>query len=227
MLLAGGERRRPARRPLNAKHFFWAPGQSPRAPSPTRPRTTSSTTAATPAPARSASRRSRPSTSIYWGPEWAAGFQTADTDGKLYLEQDAAELPQLVLRRASAAARGQASRRSTAAASLPGSTSCVGGTGFVTNPKHQLKGVWTDPTPVPADIVTLGLAENLVDDPIATEASAPRRTSATTRSDVHHPDAAAHDRDRRSPSTAATTRRRRASTASGTRTGSSTRSSRG
>src|SRR4029079_6860452 len=53
---------------------------------------------------------------------------------------------------------------------LVGSTSCVGGAGFVTNPKKQLKGVWTDPTPVPDDIVTLGLAENLVDDPIAAEA---------------------------------------------------------
>ena len=52
----------------------------------------------------------------------------------------------------------------------PGSTSCVGGAGFVTNPTHQLKGVWTDAAPVPDDIVTLGLAENLVDDPIAQEA---------------------------------------------------------
>ena len=53
---------------------------------------------------------------------------------------------------------------------LIGAMSCVGGTGFVTNPKHQLKGVWTDPTPVPSDIVALGLAENLVNDPIAAEA---------------------------------------------------------
>src|SRR5436189_117519 len=53
---------------------------------------------------------------------------------------------------------------------LPGSTNCAGGGGFVTNPKGQLKGVWTDPTPVPDDIVTLGLAQNLVDDPIASEA---------------------------------------------------------
>jgi hypothetical protein len=53
-----------------------------------------------------------------------------------------------------------------------GTTSCAGlpGAEDVTNPKHQLKGVWTDPTPVPADIVALGLAENLVDDPIAMEA---------------------------------------------------------
>ena len=51
-------------------------------------------------------------------------------------------------------------------------TSCAGipGADFITNPKHQLKGVWTDPTPVPDAIVNLGLAENLVDDPIAMEA---------------------------------------------------------
>ena len=30
--------------------------------------------------------------------------------------------------------------------------------------------MWTNPTPVPDDIVTLGLAENLVDDPLAMEA---------------------------------------------------------
>ena len=54
---------------------------------------------------------------------------------------------------------------------LIGSTNCVGGAGFVTDPKQQLKGVWTDPSAVPSDIVTLGLAENLVDDPLASEAA--------------------------------------------------------
>jgi hypothetical protein len=44
------------------------------------------------------------------------------------------------------------------------------GAQFVNNPGGQLKGVWTDPSPVPSDIITLGLAENLVDDPIANEA---------------------------------------------------------
>jgi serine protease len=53
-----------------------------------------------------------------------------------------------------------------------GVTSCAGipGADYVTNPKNQLKGVWTDPTPVPDDIITLGLAQNLVDDPLAMEA---------------------------------------------------------
>ena len=53
---------------------------------------------------------------------------------------------------------------------LAGSLNCAGGGGFVTNPKGQLKGAWTDPSAVPDDIVTLGLAQNLVDDPIASEA---------------------------------------------------------
>jgi hypothetical protein len=55
---------------------------------------------------------------------------------------------------------------------LAGATTCAGAPGaeYITNPKRQLKGVWTDPTPVLDDIVTLGLSENLVDDPIATEA---------------------------------------------------------
>jgi hypothetical protein len=53
-----------------------------------------------------------------------------------------------------------------------GTTSCAGipAADFITNPKHQLKGVWTDPTPVPDAIAAIGLAQNLVDDPIAMEA---------------------------------------------------------
>ena len=65
-----------------------------------------------------------------------------------------------------------------------GTTSCAGieGADYITNPKHQLKGVWTDPTPVPDEIVTLGLAENLVDDPLAMEA---QRASAHFTYDPH------------------------------------------
>jgi hypothetical protein len=53
-----------------------------------------------------------------------------------------------------------------------GTTNCaaIGGGTYVTNPISQLKGVWTDMTPVPSDIVALGLTENLVDDPIVMEA---------------------------------------------------------
>jgi serine protease len=53
-----------------------------------------------------------------------------------------------------------------------GSFSCAGQTSaqFVTNPTGQLKGTWTDPTPVPAEIVTTGLAENQTNDPLEAEA---------------------------------------------------------
>jgi hypothetical protein len=52
------------------------------------------------------------------------------------------------------------------------STSCEGNKGarYITNPKNQLKGVWIDPSPISDPIVTSGLAENLTNDPIATEA---------------------------------------------------------
>src|SRR5579859_6585497 len=35
---------------------------------------------------------------------------------------------------------------------------------------QQLKGVWTDPAAVPSDIIALGLAENVADDPLSAEA---------------------------------------------------------
>jgi hypothetical protein len=106
---------------------------------------------------------------VWWGTEWAGGFQTADTDGTLYSSKTLQNYLSSLFQNIGGSpwANIQTQYCNTL---LAGSTSCVGGAGFVTNPKKQLKGVWTDPTPVPDDIVTLGLAENLVDDPIAAEA---------------------------------------------------------
>ena len=108
---------------------------------------------------------------IWWGPQWATGFQTADTNGKLY----SSKTLQTYLNTFFAGVGGSpwAGVQTQYCRGVPvGTTSCTGlaGAEYVTNPKHQLKGVWTDPTPVPSDIVTLGLSENLVDDPIAVEA---------------------------------------------------------
>jgi hypothetical protein len=106
---------------------------------------------------------------VFWGPQWAAGFATADTDGKLFSSKTLQSYVASFF--SNVGGSGWANIQTQYCNGvLPGSTSCVGGTGFITNPKHQLKGVWTDPTPVPDDIVTLGLAQNLVDDPIAAEA---------------------------------------------------------
>jgi len=50
--------------------------------------------------------------------------------------------------------------------------SCTGQSGaqYITNPARQLKGTWTDPTPVPADIVTTALVSNFTTDPLEAEA---------------------------------------------------------
>jgi hypothetical protein len=106
---------------------------------------------------------------VYWGPDWSTGFQTADTDGKLYSSRTLQNYLNSFFQNVGGSAWAGVQTQ-YCKGTLVGSTSCVGGTGFIGNPKRQLKGVWTDPTPVPADIVTLGLAENLVDDPIAGEA---------------------------------------------------------
>jgi serine protease len=108
---------------------------------------------------------------IYWGPDWATGFNVQDINGRTFSSKTLQSYLNSFFGNVGgtpwAAVQTQYCRGVPA-----GTTSCAGmpGAEFVTNPKHQLKGVWTDPTPVPDDIVTLGLAENLVDDPIAMEA---------------------------------------------------------
>ncbi len=108
---------------------------------------------------------------VYWGTEWANGFTTNDTDGTPYssktLQTYLNSFFTNVGGSAWAAVQTQYCRNVA-----PGATTCAGtpSAQYITNPKHQLKGVWTDPTPVPSDIVTLGLAQNLVDDPLAMEA---------------------------------------------------------
>lgn len=106
---------------------------------------------------------------VWWGPEWKTGFTTADTSGALYSSKVLQTYVQSFFQNVGGSPWANIQTQYCADA-LAGATNCVGGAGFVTNPKGQLKGVWTDPTPVPSDIVTLGLAENLVDDPIASEA---------------------------------------------------------
>jgi len=106
---------------------------------------------------------------IWWGPEWAQGFNTMDTNGSMYTSKTLQNYLQSFFGNVGGSPWANIQTQYCAYA-LAGATNCVGGGGFVTNPTHQLKGVWTDPTPVPNDIVTLGLAENLVDDPIASEA---------------------------------------------------------
>ncbi|HEY8029184.1 MAG TPA: hypothetical protein VIE38_06705, partial [Gaiellaceae bacterium] len=153
----------------NPKHFFWAPGQ---APSGTVADSTSNDLIYHGGNAGSGAIgvETKPAVYlVYWGPEWASGFSTADTDGKLFSSKTLQTYVNSFFGNVGGSPWAVVQTQYCNGV-LPGSTSCVGGTGFVTNPRRQLKGVWTDPTPVPSDIVALGLAENLVDDPIAMEA---------------------------------------------------------
>jgi hypothetical protein len=154
----------------NPKHFFWAPGQSP----------TGTVASATNdliyhggnLGSGAIGVQVKPAIYlVYWGQEWASGFTTYDSDGnphsskslQNYVNSFAASLGGSPW----AGVQTQYCRNV-----LVGTTSCRTDPSaeYITNPTHQLKGVWTDPTPVPDDIVASGLAQNLVDDPIATEA---------------------------------------------------------
>lgn len=106
---------------------------------------------------------------VYWGPAWAKGFTTADTNGKLYSSKTLQTYLNTFFQTVGGSPWAGVNTEYCKNA-LPGATSCVGGSGFVTNPTGILKGTWTDPAPVPDDIAAIGLAENLVDDPIAQEA---------------------------------------------------------
>jgi hypothetical protein len=156
--------------PVNAKHFFWAPGQSPQG--------TANSLAndliyhgGSAGPGAIGIQKQPAVYLIYWGTEWATGFTTPDTDGKLYSSKTLQNYLNTFM--ANLGGSPWAAVQTQYCRTVPiGTTTCAGiaGADYITNPKHQLKGVWTDPTPVPDNIVTLGLAENLVDDPLAMEA---------------------------------------------------------
>jgi len=155
----------------NPKHFFWAKGQ----PSPTG--TVASMTNDLIYHGGNAGQgaigvESPPAVYlIYWGPDWVTGFNSPDEAGNPHSSASLQTYVNSFFGNVGGSA--WAGVPTQYCRNVPaGVTSCTGlaGAQFVTNPTGQLKGVWTDPTPVPSDIITLGLAENLVDDPLAFEA---------------------------------------------------------
>jgi len=153
----------------NPKHFFWAPGQG----------LTASTTDQLQndliyhggnVGSGAIGVEQKPAVYlVWWGQPWAQGFDTEDTTGALYSSKTLQNYLQSFFGNVGGSHWANIQTQYCAYA-LPGATNCVGAGGFVTNPTHQLKGVWTDPSAVPNDIIAAGLAENLVDDPIASEA---------------------------------------------------------
>jgi serine protease len=157
--------------PTNPKHFFWAKGQA-------SPTGTVNALAndivyhGGNAGAGAIGVETQPAVYlIYWGPDWASGFTTTDANGKVYTSAALKSYVNAFF--GNVGGSPFAGVQTQYCKNVPaGTTSCSGipGAQYIGNPRGQLKGVWTDPTPVPSDIITLGLAENLVDDPLAFEA---------------------------------------------------------
>src|SRR6476619_3704323 len=146
--------------PTNPKHFFWA-GTTP--PTPDQLSNDIIYHGGNAGPGAIGIQKTPAVYLIYWGTEWANGFTTADTNGRLYSSKTLQNYLNTFM--ANLGGSPWASVQTQYCRNVPaGTTSCAGilGADYITNPKHQLKGVWTDPTPVPDAIVTLGLAENLV-----------------------------------------------------------------
>jgi len=154
----------------NPKHFFWAAGQSPSASVDTNALQNDLIYHGGNVGPGAIGVEQKPAVYlIWWGSQWAQGFTTPDTNGTLYSSKTLQSYLQSFFQNVGGSPWANIQTQYCAFA-LAGSTSCAGAGGFVTNPKGQLKGVWTDPSAVPNDIITLGLAENLVDDPLASEA---------------------------------------------------------
>jgi hypothetical protein len=153
----------------NPKHFFWAPGQSQ---DPVNAAANDLIYHGGSAGPGAIGVQVKPAVYlIYWGTEWAQGFKTADTNGTLYSSKTLQNYLNSFV--AGVGGTPYAGVQTQYCRNVPaGTTSCAGiaGAQFITNPRSQLKGVWTDPTPVPDDIVASGLSQNLIDDPIAMEA---------------------------------------------------------
>ena len=150
------------------KHFFWAPGQAPGPGSVSNDLIYHGGSAG---PGAIGVENKPGIYLIFWGPDWVNGFTTTDVNGRQFSSQ---QLQNYVISFLSnLGGTSWAAIQTEYCNNVPvGTTSCasVSGGAYVTNPRKQLKGVWPDTTPVPSDIIALGLAENVADDPLATEA---------------------------------------------------------
>jgi hypothetical protein len=152
----------------NQKHFFWAPGQ---APNPSSAANDLIYHGGNAGPGAIGVETKPGIYLIFWGPDWANGFTTTDVNGTQYTSQQLQNYVTSFL--SNLGGTSWAAIQTEYCYNVPaGTTSCasVSGGVYVTNPRKQLRGVWTDATPVPSDIVALGLSENVADDPLAMEA---------------------------------------------------------
>ncbi len=107
----------------------------------------------------------------FWGSEWKSGFHAGP--GSQYSQKTVMTYEtQFFAHVGGSAWHGVQSQFCDGIQA--GATSCgeLSPSHFVQNNRDVLRGVWVDPSPAPATIATTGLAQNLVTDPVATEALA-------------------------------------------------------
>lgn len=119
---------------------------------------------------------------IFWGPSWKSGFRTGP--GNRYTQQTVMNYETTFF-----ASIGGSNWHGTQTQYCDGisigSVSCSGASArYVQNHKNILSGTWIDSSAVPAAIATTGLASNVVNDPIATEALAGSAHFHTTDPDA-------------------------------------------
>jgi hypothetical protein len=108
---------------------------------------------------------------VYWGPEWTQGFSFKQ-GSFTYTSTTVQRYVQAFFNNVGGSQ--WAGVQTQYCQNIGPAFSCAGQpyAQYVTNPTRQLKGVWTDPSPVPAEIVTTALAENSTNDPLEAEAIA-------------------------------------------------------
>lgn len=108
---------------------------------------------------------------VYWGPAWQTGFAVTQ-GGFTYTNRTVETYVNSFF--SNVGGSSWAGVQTQYCQNIDPGFSCAGHpfAQYVTNPSHQLKGVWVDPSPVPATIATTALAENATNDPVATEALA-------------------------------------------------------
>ena len=107
---------------------------------------------------------------VYWGTEWQNGF-SINAGGYTYTNATAQNYVNAFFANLGGSPWNGVQTQYCQGVAV-GSVNCNGNPAaqFIQNPKHLLKGVWLDPTPVPALIATTDLVQNTVDDPVAQEA---------------------------------------------------------
>ena len=120
---------------------------------------------------------------VFWGTEWKAGFKTGP--GNAYTQKTAMRYISTFFA-AVGGSKWHGTQTQYCDGIQIGSVECPRDSAakYVENHKNLLSGVWVDPTAAPATILTTGLASNLVNDPVATEAIAASTHFHTTDPDA-------------------------------------------